>query len=100
VPLTARSKPLIAAYNRKSLIFGIPGIVLHYAGLLLVMTFFLLGLSVLVVGTILLIIGVGFYVKAKKRSIAWVALLLIPYLGLLFLALLIDKSRPLPADCT
>ena len=85
---------MITTYNQKSLIFGVPGLVLQYGGLFLAVDFFLAGLLSLFIGTVLLFVGLGFYLKAKNRNMAWVILIFIPILGILFLALLVDKSKP------
>jgi len=84
---------LIAVHNKKSLIFGIPGLILLYGGLFLAVDAFLIGVIAMFLGAILLFVGVTFYVKAKARNPAWVLLIFIPILGLLALVLLIDKSK-------
>ena len=86
---------MIASYNRKSLLLGVPGLVLQYGGLFLTVDFFLVGILAMLIGTILLLFGLGFYLKAKNRNLAWVVLIFIPILGILFLALLVDKSKAL-----
>ena len=86
---------MIATHNKKSLQLGIPGLILQYGGLFLTVDFFRVGVLAMFVGTILLFFGLGFYLKAKKRNMAWVVLIFIPILGILFLALLGDKSKPL-----
>ncbi len=85
---------MIATHNKKSLQFGIPGLILQYGGLFLTVDFFRVGVSAMLVGTVLLFFGLGFYLKAKNRNMAWVILIFIPILGILFLALLVDKSTP------
>ena len=86
---------MIASYNRESLLLGVPGLVLQYGGLFLTVDFFLVGILAMLIGTILLLFGLGFYLKAKNRNLAWVVLIFIPILGILFLALLVDKSKSL-----
>jgi len=85
---------LIASYNKKSLQFGVPGLILLYGGLLLVFVAFPVAFFSVLSGLLALLIGVGFYVRAKGRHWAWASLAFIPILGLLFLALLVDKSKP------
>ncbi|HET6329664.1 MAG TPA: hypothetical protein VFF76_02660 [Holophagaceae bacterium] len=91
---------MITTYNRKSLMFGVPGLVLQYGGLFLAVDFFLVGVLGMFTGTILLFVGLGFYLKAKNRNLAWAVLIFIPILGILLLALLVDKSKTLSARHT
>ncbi|GLH67170.1 hypothetical protein [Geothrix edaphica] len=86
---------MIATLNKKSLQLGVPGLVLQYGGLFLAVDFFPVGVLAILIGTILLLFGLGYYLKAKNRNLAWVVLIFIPILGILFLALLVDKSKPL-----
>jgi uncharacterized membrane protein HdeD (DUF308 family) len=85
---------LIASYNKKSLQFGVPGLVLLYGGLAFLFVAFPVAVLSVLSGLVLLLIGVAFYVRAKARHWAWVSLAFIPILGLFGLALLIDKSKP------
>jgi len=86
---------VIATLNQRSLKYGVPGLVLQYGGAACFMGFPLFGLLAMVIGTVLLFIGIGLYLKAKGRSPAWVILIFIPVIGILFLAMLVDKSKPL-----
>ncbi len=91
-----------AALNRKSLMLGIPGIVLQIAGNVMVRTTdpnnpdgVMLGGGVLLslIGTVLLIIGLSWYAKAKGHS-GWLGLLgLLSIIGIIVLAVLPDKRK-------
>lgn len=94
-----------AGLNRKSLIFGAPGIVLQLVGNVVLrlqdpngpnplIVLAAVGLSV--AGTVLLIYGLSLYARAKGYS-GWFGLFgLLSCLGLLVLALLPDKLKTSP----
>ena len=92
---------MIAEYNRKSFIYGIPGIILQIAG-----NFFRtgegeitsLGALLVLIGTALLLVGLVFYAKAKGRHPAWSLFAFLSLIGLLILALLKDKSNTSSPD--
>jgi hypothetical protein len=99
---------MIAKYNRKSLIVGIPGLLLQL--ICLFTTNFLAAsaksggnapsaalVAILgwgeIAGTVLLIVGLCFYAKAKGYPAALGLLGLLSCIGLLILALLRDKTK-------
>ena len=99
---------MIAKYNRKSLLFGIPGILLQLGWLAL---FVFLGLKdgsqssafpewgaklfgfSIVIGTILWLVGSCYYAMAKGYSAAVGLLGIFSWIGLLILFLLPDKTK-------
>jgi hypothetical protein len=99
---------MITKYNRKSLIFGIPGLALQLGCLFAtnliaakikgtgdlpspaLTGLFELGI---VAGDVLLIVGLCYYAKAKGYSAALGLLGLLSCIGLLILALLPDKTK-------
>jgi hypothetical protein len=99
---------MIAKYNRKSLMLGIPGLVLQIGCLFIsnliaakaksdgsVPSAALLGACSLgsIIGTILLIVGLCYYAKAKGHSAVFGLLGLLSCIGLLILAVLPDKTK-------
>lgn len=87
---------MIQEYNKKSFVFGIPGIILQIAGNFMrnpdgVITG--LGALIILSGTALLIVGLVFYAKAKGRHPAWCLFAFLSIIGLLVLALLKDHSQ-------
>ena len=87
---------MIQEYNKKSFVFGIPGIILQIAGNFMrnpegVITG--LGLLISLCGTALLMIGLAFYAKAKGRHPAWCLFAFLSLIDLLVLALLKDHSQ-------
>lgn len=101
---------MIAKYNRKSLMLGIPGLLLQI-GCIFTSNFIaakagsggsapplaLAGVLALgsIAGSVLLIIGLCFYAKAKGYSPVLGLLGLLSCLGLLILAILPDKTKGL-----
>ena len=86
---------MIAEYNRKSFVFGIPGIILQIAGNFMRTpdgVFTPLGALVLLAGTVLLLVGLMFYAKAKGRHGAWCLFAFLSLIGLIVLACLKDRS--------
>ena len=78
-----------AAYNRKSLLYGLPGLVVQTAGV------FLPGLSGVlsqIVGTLLLFVGLAFYAMAEARHPAWCLVAFLSLIGFIVLACLKDKA--------
>lgn len=80
-------------YNRLSLLFGVPGILLQ----LFPSAFGAAPNSFAATGTVifsvgLLIIGLAFYAKSKNRSGWWGLMGLLSIVGLLVLAILKDRS--------
>jgi len=74
-------------YNRISLAWGIPGILLQVVGL---------GIEqplVMVLGTVLLVVGLAYYAKAKGRSAAWCLMAVLSLIGLIVLACLKDRAK-------
>jgi hypothetical protein len=87
---------MIVEYNRKSLIYGIPGIILQIGGSFLRTSegeLTLPGALLILIGTALLLVGFVYYAKAKGRHPAWSLLGFLSLIGLLILALLKDKSN-------
>jgi hypothetical protein len=99
---------MIAKYNRKSLILGIPGLLLQLGcifisnliaakaksgGTPLPDSLALLLAVGSLTGALLLIIGLSFYAKAKGYSAVLGLLGLLSCIGLLILALLPDKTK-------
>lgn len=87
---------MIQEYNKKSFVFGIPGVILQIAGNfmrnpegLITIT----GSLILLCGTILLMAGLAFYAKAKGRHPAWCLFAFLSIIGLIVLALLKDHSQ-------
>ncbi|MBN1394535.1 MAG: hypothetical protein JW959_05900 [Pirellulales bacterium] len=88
---------MIARYNNKSLLFGIPGIILQITGRVGSLPgaesessgLFLL---VMLAGTILLLIGLAYYAMAKGRHAAWCLFAFLSIIGLIVLACLKDKA--------
>jgi hypothetical protein len=95
-----------AGLNRKSLMYGIPGIVLQCAGALAGSTvdqntpdsadsLWMLGSrGIMLAGTVLLIIGLAFYARAKGHSGSWGLMGLLSFIGLIVLACLPDRLKP------
>lgn len=87
---------MLAAENRKSLMIGVPGIILQIGGNIITRTnedLALVGLLLLVLGSVLLCVGLGFYAKAKGHHPAFGLLGLLSILGLIILALMPDKHK-------
>jgi hypothetical protein len=78
-----------ARLNRKSLLYGVPGMTLQIAGLVMKGG---VGALVQLTGTVLLLIGLALYAKAKGRHPAWCLMAFLSLIGLLVLASLKDKS--------
>jgi hypothetical protein len=104
---------MIAKYNRKSLMLGLPGLLLQFGCIFTANSMAAnikgtgplpsVGLIVLceigiAVGGILLIIGLCFYAKAKGHSALWGLLGLLSCIGLLVLAVLPDKTKGIKQD--
>ena len=88
---------MIAHYNRKSLLYGIPGLVLQIGGDIAAQfsgatTVVDLGRIVTLTGTILLLVGLAFYAKAKWRHPAWCLMALLSIIGFIVLAMLKDEA--------
>ncbi len=90
-----------AALNRKSLMFGVPGIALQIVGNLLFRSgnpatldpTKLLGLAILLLGTVLLIFGLSLYARAKGHNGWWGLTGLLSIIGLIVLACLPDRRK-------
>ena len=94
---------MIAQYNTKSFVLGIPGLVLQTAGWFIrdaegFMT--PVGFTIALCGTGLLLVGFMFYAKAKGRHPAWCLMGLLSLIGLIVLACLKDKSVQQAAETT
>ena len=101
---------MIPGYNRKSLAFGIPGLILqigsevapvlwgwgHFPPSWIVI---LCDIGILA-GGILLIIGLCYYAKSKGRNAAWGLFGFLSCIGIAVLLLLEDKSAPPPNKST
>lgn len=86
---------MIARYNRKSLLFGVPGIVLQTAGNILARVsedreVVNIGTILMLAGTGLLLVGLASYAKAKGRHPAWCLLAFLSVIGMFILASLRD----------
>jgi peptidoglycan/LPS O-acetylase OafA/YrhL len=93
---------MIGRYNRTSLLFGVPGLLLQFGGPVAAFAVFpevprLQELTVLA-GTLLLLIGLAYYAMAKGRSPWWCLLAFFSCIGFLGLAVLADKSSGLAED--
>ena len=85
---------MVTRYNRLSFLFGVPGIFLHIAGLVLCgADVGRPGALAALAGTGLLFVGLAFYAKAKGRHPAWGVFGLIGLPGLLVLACLKDLAK-------
>jgi hypothetical protein len=88
---------MIAHYNRKSLAYGIPGLVLQIGGSFVEQfctTPAAAGIDKIVtlIGTVLLLVGLAFYAKAKQRHPAWCLMACLSIIGWIVLAGLEDKA--------
>lgn len=81
---------MIAQYNRTSLWWGIPGLLLRWIGVSVLGT---AGVVMIVLGTIMLIVGFAYYAKAKARRPAWCLMGFAGLIGLIVLGLLKDRAR-------
>ena len=89
---------MIAKYNRRSLYWGAPGLVLQIAGPMMFMMWEneatgYVGAFAALIGFTMLMIGFGFYVKAKEQHPAWALLALLSWLGFIVLARLPDRHQ-------
>lgn len=89
-----------AQLNRKSLMLGIPGIVLQLAGNFMTprsdsadAVALLLPALLMIGGTILLIIGLGYYASAKGHSRWWGLMGFLSLIGLIVLAVMPDRKK-------
>lgn len=88
---------MIAEYNNKSLLFGIPGILLQIGGRVAqemggTEAMAAAGLAAALLGTVLLMVGLAYYAKAKGRHPAWCLMAFLSIIGLIVLAVLKDQS--------
>ena len=92
---------MIAGENRKSLVFGVPGLILQILQIVAIVVPMLLGdnpdmkalgIVPLLVGTALLTVGLVFYARAKGRHPAWGLMGLLSLIGLIVLACLKDLA--------
>ena len=84
--------------NKKSLMLGIPGILLQIVGRVIMTTqgegaMSLVGVVVALVGTVMLIAGLSWYARAKGHSGWWGLMGLLSIIGLIILAVLPDKRK-------
>ena len=102
---------MIAEYNRKSFYWGVPGFIIQTMATFMISkysgrgnptlipadsslaTLNLIRLMVLA-GTILLLVGIAYYAKSRDRHWAWCLLACLPFIGIIALAFLKDKSLP------
>ena len=95
---------MIAKYNRISLCWGIPGIILQNAGLIAVMSYTAKARPAEAIppyipymqlmcgaGTVLLLIGLAYYAAAKGRSAVWCLSAFLGIIGLFILSRLKDN---------
>lgn len=95
---------MIKRYNDRSLLFGVPGILLQIVGRVLTtqpdvsLNTALVASASLLLGTALLLVGFAYYAMAKGRSPVWCLAAFLSCFGLIVLALLKDKSAQFAAD--
>lgn len=95
---------MLAEYNRRSLLWGVPGVVLQLTGLIVVMNYNAKADPVTAVpsyimymrlaglfGTVLLLVGLAYYAIGKGRSAAWCFCAFLGIVGVLILAALKDN---------
>ncbi len=92
-----------AALNRKSLMLGVPGIILQFVGQFLPAmvsgrqvpsdSVVIGGVCVVLLGTVLLIFGLCTYAQAKGHSRWWGLMGLLSIIGLIVLGLLKDRRK-------
>ena len=82
-------------YNRISLLWGIPGLILQMiAGATIEQPdLLLIGSILLLLGTVMLFIGFGYYSKAKCRSPAWCLMGFLSIIGMIILGCLKDIEK-------
>jgi len=92
---------MIARFNRLSLLWGVPGILIQIGGYIAGNVAGASSASqsppaitrlVVLLGTVLLIIGLAYYAKAKGRHPAWCLMGFLSIIGLIVLACLKDKA--------
>ncbi len=76
---------MLKTQNKKSLVYGIPGILLQAVGIF--------SLPIGLIGTVLLVIGLGYYAKAKGHSGLFGLLGLLSWLGVIVLMCLKDRHE-------
>ena len=95
---------MIAEYNRTSLRYGIPGVLLQFPGPFLTEYLWpqidLLPKLVAAVGSILLLVSVSYYARAKGRNPRWCLFAFLSWFGILVLALLEDRSGMIRSTAT
>ncbi len=93
-----------AAMNRKSLMFGVPGIVLQIVGQVIMVgggeraespsvVMFVAGFLIILGGTALLMWGLAWYAAAKGHHMAWGLMGFLSFIGLIVLACLPDRKK-------
>ena len=75
---------MLKEYNKKSLWYGIPGLLVQSA-------FFFVNPFISLLGTVAVVIGFGYYAKSKGYSKAFGLLGLLSWAGIIILALLKDN---------
>ena len=92
---------MIKKYNNLSFLFGIPGIILQVAGVMMAEKTTAPGqeinpegwaLVAVLAGTLMFLVGLAYYAKAKGRSPAWCLLAFFSCFGLLILYFLKDHT--------
>ena len=81
---------MITRYNSKSLVYGVPGIILQIGGRIGSLSLtdrFASGLFsfAMLAGTVLLLVGLAYYAKAKGRHPAWCLMAFLSIIGLIVL---------------
>lgn len=84
--------------NRISLAWGVPGLLVQIAGVILRDTAatvgsLVLGWTVLLIGAAMLIVGLAYYAKAKGYHPAWGLLGLLSLIGFIVLGVMPDRQR-------
>ena len=94
---------MIKKYNNLSFVWGVPGILIQFAGQILAQmaqqpgsevdpALAFSGCGVTLFGTALLMVGPAYYAKSRGRHPAWCLMGFLSCLGLIFLAFLKDLN--------
>jgi ABC-type enterochelin transport system permease subunit len=83
---------MIKEYNRKSLMLGVPGIVMLNVGVIMAASEIAIGPLLLLLGTGLFITGLAYYAKSKGRHPAWCLAGFLSIVGIIILVSLKDRT--------
>jgi hypothetical protein len=86
---------MIKAYNNKSLLLGVPGLIIQIVGRVMMGDPGSSGLGtiVLLAGSALLVTGLAYYAMAKGRTPVWCLMGFLSLIGLIVLAVLPDLAK-------